>query len=277
VRRIEVMMNAVSGPSPQNIDKYFNSVQKDLERRFANSRLLNTDSEAKGVAHERIVGETVESYLQPSRPTYRRQIIDSSGNSSDEVDVIFCNWAQPSVKTELLLAEGVDYAIGVKSVLTKDEIGSLTTNAASVKKLQRRLGTGEIARANDVAREWFIDRIPYIGFALESELKFSTARRYIEEFAAAEEPDSQIDAMFIMGRGALINSRSMLRVEDEPVEGWIERQYPDKVLLEFLNFAIGIIPRIVRNGSALRSYLNQAASLLMVPTPEYDAVFVGYY
>jgi hypothetical protein len=193
------------------------------------------------------------------------------------VDVIFCNWAQPSVETELLLAEGVDYAIGVKSVLTKNEINSLTTNAASVKKLQRRLGSGEIARASDVAGQRFIDRIPYIGFALESQLTFSTAHKYIVESAKTVEPDLQIDAMFIMGRGALINSRSMLRVQGEAVEGWIEIPYPDKVLLEFLSFAIGIVPRIVRNGSALRPYLNQAASLLMLPTPKYDALFAGDY
>ena len=38
---------------------------------------------------ERIVGEAVEPYLRPSSPTYRREIIDSFGGSSGEVDVIF--------------------------------------------------------------------------------------------------------------------------------------------------------------------------------------------
>jgi hypothetical protein len=193
------------------------------------------------------------------------------------VDVIFCNWAQPTVQTELLLAEGVDYAIGVKSVLTKDAIDSLTQNAASVKELQRRLGAGEIARTSDAAGERFIDRIPYIGFALDSQLTFSTAHKYIVESAGTVEPELQADAVFIMGRGAMINSRSMLRgyVDGQPVEGWIGLPFPDKVLLEFLNFAIGIVPRIVRNGSALRPYLNQAASFRLPPTPQRDAALIG--
>jgi len=40
---------------------------------------------------ERIVGEAVEPYLRPSSPTYRREIIDSFGGRSGEVDVIFRN------------------------------------------------------------------------------------------------------------------------------------------------------------------------------------------
>jgi hypothetical protein len=187
------------------------------------------------------------------------------------VDVIFCNWAQPSVETELLLAEGVDYAIGVKSVLTKPEIDSLTTNAASVKKLERRLGAGEIASATDAKGARFIDRVPYIGFALDSQLSFATAHEYLVESAGSVEPELQADALFIMGRGAMINSRSMFQVQGQPVEGWIGLPSPDKVLLEFFNFAIGIVPRIVRNGSALRPYLNQVASLRPLPTPESES------
>jgi hypothetical protein len=139
--------------------------------------LQNTDTEAKGVAAERFLGEILQRYLEPSRPTYRRQIIDSTGASSGEVDLVFCNWAQPSVHTELLLAEGVDYAIGAKSVLTKAEIRSLMRNAESVKRLQRTLGAGELAYAGDHTGELFIDRIPYIGFALESRLSFKTANK----------------------------------------------------------------------------------------------------
>jgi hypothetical protein len=102
----------MSRRGPGKIDEYFGLVQNDLENRLARSRQQNSDSEAKGVAAEKMVAETVAPYLQPTRPSYRRQIIDRFGNSSDEVDVIFCNWSQPTVETELLLAEGVDYAIG---------------------------------------------------------------------------------------------------------------------------------------------------------------------
>ena len=228
--------------SHTKIDEYFHAIQKDLENRFKRSRRHNTDTEAKGVAAERIVGEAVGPYLQPSSPTYRRQIIDSFGNSSGEIDVIFCNWAQPSVETELLLAEGVDYAIGVKSILTKKEIKRLVKNAATVKRLQRRLGAGELVYAGDVVGKRFIDRIPYIGFALESELSFTTGHDYLLDVVEGVEPELQPDALFILGRGALINSEDVLRQGDQLIEGWIPLPLPDRVLLEFLNFAIGVVP-----------------------------------
>jgi hypothetical protein len=120
------------------IDQYFSDIQRDLESRFARMRSQNTGSSAKGVASERIVGELIKPYLEPTRVAYRRQIIDSDDRASGEVDVIFCNLGQPSIETELLLAEGVDYAVQVKSVLTDEELSRFVENAASVKKLNRR-------------------------------------------------------------------------------------------------------------------------------------------
>lgn len=257
---------------PTNIEQYFSLIQRELDHRLERSRLQNTDSEAKGVAAERFLGEILERYLAPSRPTYRRQIIDSKGSSSDEVDLIFCNWAQPSVETELLLAEGVDYAIGVKSVLTKPEIRSLMKNAESVKRLSRVLGAGELAYANDATGELFIDRIPYIGFALESQLSFETAHEYLVECSGSVALEVQPDALFILGRGAMINSRGRFHLRDGRAEGWIGLPFPDRVLLEFFNFAIGLVPRIVRAGVALRPYLNQVASLRTLTKEEADGM-----
>ncbi len=239
------------------IDEYFRLVQKDLKNRFARSRQQNTDSEAKGVAAERIFTKIIKPYLEPSRPTSRRQIIDRFGSNSDEVDVIFCNWSQPTVDTELLLAEGVDYAVGVKSVLTTNEIKSLVGNAASVKRLQRRLGPGETAYASDEVGERLIYRVPYIGFAFESQLTLPTTLERLQKATTGLAPDLYPDALFIMGRGALINSGSVFLHDDGgPGKGWIQLPFPDRVLLEFLNFAIGVVPRIFRNGTALRPYLN---------------------
>ena len=76
-----------SGGGAGKIDEYFHLVQNDLANRFARQRQQNSDTEAKGVAAERIFVETVLPYLQPTRATCRRQIIDRSGDSSDEVDV----------------------------------------------------------------------------------------------------------------------------------------------------------------------------------------------
>jgi hypothetical protein len=174
------------------------------------------------------------------------------------------------VHTELLLAEGVDYAIGAKSILTKLEIKSLTRNAESVKQLQRRLGAGELAYASDQTGPLFIDRIPYVGFALESRLSFKTAHEYVAECASDLDPGLQPDAVFVLGSGAMINSRGRFRVRGEIVPGWIGLPFPDRVLLEFLNFAIGLVPRIVRSGVALKPYLDQVSGLRSLPTAEID-------
>jgi hypothetical protein len=269
---VELRVTPMSAGSPGKIDEYFNLIQRELELRLELSRLQNTDTEAKGVAAERFLGEILQRYLEPSHPTYRRQIIDSTGASSGEVDLIFCNLAQPSVHTELLLAEGVDYAIGAKSVLTKPEIKSLTRNAESVKRLRRRLGAGEAAYASDKTGPLFLDRIPYIGFALESRLSFKTVHKYVAECASELDPELQADAVFVLGRGAMINSRRRFRVSGELVPGWIGLPFPDRVLLEFLNFAIGLVPRVVRSGVALKPYLNQVASLRSLPTAETDGM-----
>lgn len=259
-----------------NIDQYFDLIQQELDLRLRRSRQQNSDSESKGVAAERFLGEVFERYLAPSRPTYRRQIIDSKGGKSDEIDLIFCNWAQPSVETELLLAEGVDYAIGVKSVLTKPEIRSLVANAASVKGLSRALGAGETAYANDQTGPLFVDRVPYIGFALESQLSFETAHQYLAECCTDVDPLLQPDAMFVLGRGAMINSRNRFHLRGERAQGWIGLPFPDRALLEFFNFAIGLVPRIVRAGVALRPYLNQVTSLHVVaPGTDLDGLWLG--
>jgi hypothetical protein len=260
-RRRRPMMCAMPGSGSNKIDDYFLLIQKDSENRFSRSRQQNTDTEAKGVAAERMVGQIIEPYLQPSRPTYRRQIIDSRGESSDEMDLIFCNWAQPSVETELLLTEGVDYAIQVKSRLTKREINRFVKNAASVKKLRRYLGKGETAVASDLAGSRFVDRVPCFGFALESELSFASAHAYMVEAVAGVEGDLQPDALFIMGRGAMVNSRMMFTYRGQAVPGWIGLPFPDKVLVEFVNYAIAHVPRIVRNGTALKAVPSEGGQL----------------
>jgi hypothetical protein len=98
---VELRVIPMSGSSPGKIDEYFNLIQRELAPRLELSRLQNTDTAAKGVAAERFLGDILRRVQEPSRPTYRRQIIDSTGASSGEVDLIFCNWAQPSVHTEL--------------------------------------------------------------------------------------------------------------------------------------------------------------------------------
>jgi hypothetical protein len=153
----------------------------------------------------------------------------------------------------------------VKSVLTTTEIDSLAANAASVKRLQRRLGAGETAYANDGAGPRFIDRIPYIGFALESQLTLSSAHERLKRATEGVEPELHPDALFIMGRGTLINSGWMLLRDGQHIDGWISLPFPGRVLLEFLNFTIGVVPRVVRNGTALQPYLSEVSSVRTLP------------
>ncbi len=244
------------------IDEYLGSVQADLASRFARMRAVNTDPASKGAAAEEIAGDLLAKYLHAATPTYRRQIIDSEGGASDEVDLVFCNESQPDVHAELLLAEGVKYAIQVKSVLTDPELDRLLANARSVKALQRRLGANDAAVASEIAGSRFIDRIPYVGFAYESRLSFDALHERLARKCDGIAPELRPDALFVLGRGSLVNSLGQLVLRGEPVAGWIGIPDPSGVLLELLNYLLVHVPTPLHSGSALRPYLAKSLGRL---------------
>ncbi len=250
------------------IDEYFDSLQKQLELRFSRMRTQNSDSEAKGVASEMILGKLLEPYLQPTWVTYRRQIIDSNGKASDEVDVAFCNLSQLLIDTELLLAEGVDYAFQIKSVMTDHELDRLLKNAQSVKQLDREGGIGDLCYCDELKKKHFLDRVPYIGVAYESQLTYDTLYERIISKCTTIEPHLQPDALFVIGCGSFVNSRGIFSNAQDKIMGWIGINEPLTVLLEIINFLIGIIPRPLRVGRALAPYLKNSKSRIKQAPPD---------
>jgi hypothetical protein len=67
----------------------------------------------------------------------------------------------------------------------------------------------------------------------------------------------------------------MLHQAGVPVNGWIAIPDPDRVLLEFFNFAIGVVPRPVRSGTALKPYLSRVASVKTMSTDEIVMPLLG--
>ncbi len=189
------------------IDSYFQLLEKQLRDEFHGRRSLVRDSDVKGIANEKAVGEFLNKFVQPTRIVYNKQIIDHHGYDSDEIDVCACNEYQPAPDTEIMIAEGIDFAVQVKAILTDQELDRIGQNARRLKALTREKNLGDVVYMRAEDAPFYVDRIPYFVLAFESKLSLKT----VTERVAAKfgnDVHSRPDGIFILERGAILNVRN---------------------------------------------------------------------
>lgn len=184
-------------------------------------------------------------------------MIAASGSRSDEIDIAICNQDQPFLTgdhQQMLLVEGVGAVVQVKARLSSTEIERAVANAARVKALVRSAREGDTAFGKAEDMPHFLDRVPYVVFAFETELGPNTVVERLRD--ASGESTSQIDALFVLDRGAVWNLREnqgTIRVIGD-YEGfhWIE--LGDETLVHFMRTLAAIVIRVRRYQSPLLSY-----------------------
>ena len=119
-------------PGESDIDKYFRAAEASLRLEFEKRRSLLTDSDAKAGGNEKAVGEFLQKHVGSARIAFNKQVIDSHGMRSGEMDVCACNLDQLSLDEPLIIAEGVDFVVQVKAVLTDAELLRIVKNCRSL-------------------------------------------------------------------------------------------------------------------------------------------------
>lgn len=243
---------------------YFQRQEERLINNFDDIRRRLTDSSVKGGVNEQIIGTFLTDNLNNRNISYRNQVIDSKGNISDEVDVVIYNSYQPFKvdSTQILLAEGVDSIIQVKAKLTTKEISRIVKNAQKAKKVIREGSEGDIVSGIPVEdAENFVERIPYICIAFDSELKIETA---IDSFAEALENIplfEQPDAIFVINKFSLFNFRDgsgrTWLVNDKPLKGIIGLTTGDETIYHFMVYITSNTPLFFRRTNPLTFYLEK--------------------
>jgi len=232
------------------IDAYFQSLERQLRDDFARRRAMVSDSEVKGHANERAVGGFIEKYLQPLKVVYNAQIIDSFGGNSDEIDISACNGDQPAPETELIIAEGVSFAIQVKAILDDHELDRIQQNADRVKRLYRRTTPSDIVYALPIDIPFYVDRVPYFVFAFESKLTLATALERAETKFNRGPPELRPDGIFIMDRGAILTARSALDSTANDGNRRLQAlEFGNRTLMNFLQH-LHMVSRVIRRSQS---------------------------
>ncbi|HHC7316052.1 DUF6602 domain-containing protein [Vibrio cholerae] len=244
------------------LEKHLALYSKQLNLKFESIRESYSDSDVKGSQNE----EALKKFFVEHYPAWSIrtgcQIINANGDMSDELDVIACNEHQAFAGEEsnLLIAEGVDFVVQVKAVLSSNEIDRAIKNCRKLKEVGRAFNQNDLAEVPALVRKEEITRIPYIIFAYTSGIKEETALERMAEKVRNIPYDLQPDALYILDKGkTLLNLRDgstkMVKKGSEHVSGWILCDTQEHTLSDMLRFVNSQIPIIKRQSSPLKHYL----------------------
>lgn len=186
-------------------------VQDRISAQFAETRRSYEHSGNKGSNVEKILRDFIAKYIPPSYRLGEGEIIDSFGSVSRQIDIVVCNeyqpfWGDLSSPTTFIV-EGVAAAGEVKTILNSSELESTLHKCASVQNLNSVKPEGMQAKSTLEGLQRYYDNRPYFLFAFESALSIDTISQKIQEFNRSEKIpfEKQIDAVFILDRGTIIN------------------------------------------------------------------------
>jgi hypothetical protein len=263
------------------IQTHLRSQGRRLLVEFEALREEQRDSDVKGGGNEAIVAEFMRRHYSTKIVVPNSSIIDTNDQQSDEIDVIVCNEDQPFVSRtsvpDLLLAEGVDFVVQVKAILTSDEVKRVVRNCRSVKRL-RRIHTSHDQVFLDAEADvpFFVERIPYLCFAFQSDLSLPTAAARLQAECAEVPLEEQPDALFVLGRGMVVNGRNGEGTLAHGFTGFNDQDLVDDLgdwtLLGLLRCLYLMVPRFRRWQNPLIHYMGTGlyagGKLLQAPPPQ---------
>lgn len=243
-----------------NIKQYLIKQSQILNAEFDKIKTIYGDSDVKGGQNENIIADFIKENYTSNFISIGVEIIDSYGNHTDEIDVCICNQYQPfSAKYgQPLIAEGVDFVIQVKKTITTQEIDRIVKNCARLKKLIRKHNESDkvFGKIEDV--EFFVDRIPYIVVAVDSQLTLETIVEKLNAEYNKANFQSQPDAVFVLNRGFIINFREgkgrTWTASGNKIVGFCVVHSQDKTLFELVRYIHSHIPKIEKQVHPLNNY-----------------------
>jgi hypothetical protein len=239
-------------------------VGKQLTDRRAETRTALRQGADKGAHAEQALRLILARYLPKKFSVGQGEVIDTEGRRSAQTDIIVANEYQPIIYPEtepgIFFIEGVDAAGEVKSILTGDELDRAVANSKRFKTLKALDPIGmRMAIPADLPR--YHTRRPWFLFAYESQLNLETTAQRIQESAAklGTEGDFQLDALFVLNRGVLINlgdgeeSFAIVRPDGGRHAGWVLHETQD-VMFALMVWLLTVMPRAQRMTPLLPEY-----------------------
>jgi hypothetical protein len=255
------------------VEKYLLKQAQILNNEFETIRLSSSDSEVKGGKNEEILKRFIEKHFKINNfITTRAEIIDSFGERSNEIDIVVCNNYQP-FSDSILIAEGVDFVVQVKAVMTSSELERSIENSIKLKTIRRQYDNmDEITLDEKGLFESFVHRIPYIVFAYESKLSIERLTEKINHLMQACTLEDAIfpflfpDFIFVLNKGFVFNFRGDIDHSMQPRDGKYlgYAGFPQKegALLNFIRF-IHTIPKVTRMTHPIHQYFQNVNDFLI--------------
>jgi hypothetical protein len=192
-------------------DEVANQMRSDLEK----ARTALKHPGLKGEAFEETFKQFIRDYLPRQLDISTGIIIDSSGNSSRQIDIIVSDSAKTPIfyrngEIRVIPVECVYSIIEVKAYLDSNELNNIFQNMESVrnlKKISYYKEGGHIRYTNILyGREWEIWPINYYVFAYDSIDLETLAKHIDEEHKTKNLPEnSRIDCICALDKGVICN------------------------------------------------------------------------
>jgi len=235
---------------------------------------------------KRLVAEFIRTHVPNEFVATNVQIFDSYETAAREIDVAVCNQYQlfRAPNGGLLMAEGVDFVIQVKALLTTPELERMLKNAASLRALRRKQSQFDVATQGPAGGEMhaagFGERLPYLCVAYRSELRMKTVHARLKELSEATEHTYLPDAVFVLEDGfTVIHIRpgteneyfEPMVTEDGPARptgtGWLALKTGDETLQHLIRFAYVGVPYFLRVIPPARHYFGmERAHRVVLPS-----------
>src|ERR1041385_7181264 len=127
-------------------------LQKQMILRLEEIRTAYRHSGNKGTNAEQVLRDFLRHFLPPYNRVGHGEVIDQSGASSRQLDVVITNEYHPYLNDltapSVFIVEGVSCAAEVKSVLTGDELERALENSLSFKRLSVTVQKGAMVYSN---------------------------------------------------------------------------------------------------------------------------------
>ena len=197
-----------------NLSEMFQASEAELQAKLAKIRAVISHSGVKGEGAEEIVRQFLRDVLPTFLGVGTGIVIDSLGRQSRQIDVVIYDKARtPNFLTSggpiLFPCECVYFAIEVKTNLTLQEFERCEKNMDSFKCLERRAYTfqgGPIQYTKTLfGKEWSVWPAVYLVWAFEVSTYDSLFEKMIEHRRSGRGTELQIDAVFCLNSGMVIN------------------------------------------------------------------------
>lgn len=224
----------------------------------------------RGEGNEAAFREFLRAHLSPKYRIGQGEVIDYSGNRSNQTDVAVVDEEQPFYvgdAPQLLIIEGVSAAAEVKTTLTAADLRDCINKGRNYKKLDAILGKSIMLCDSSVRGRPNSDRLryykkrPFFVFAYRSRLKPDTLSKLLADSARSDEVPP-IDAVFVLDKGFAMNfwdgngQISLTDPESGQVQtGWVWWNDASLVLTYLLFWLHSSMPRFAIRSSPMMAYL----------------------